>query len=374
MCKIYYYIWNVSYTASILILTIIAVERYVAIVYPLKARNFMTRYKLVVTQFLIWLIAIAYSVPYLVLYDTIELPSFNVEFCYFTVYSVSGLKILSVANLILLYFVPLGLIGFIYCKIGRALWTTTVVSALRLQNYSDSKKSSVRTCSTRSPRASPLHSVSQKSSHDKPIDAHRCHNDQHSRSDSGNNCACQHQNTVTVRNTHAALALICGFQPRNSPQELACFIMNTQRKYSTDEDSQTSPIDDKVFDDQLSFMSPKRPFIRYRQTCLESSRKVARARKKVVRLLTAIVISFSLCVLPHHLKVLNHFWNIFTLPHAIDVYISPCSFIVLYLNSALNPILYALFSQNFRKRFKEALPCIRRGTNKYSCNVVMKSN
>ena len=374
MCKIYYYIWNVSYTASILILTIIAVERYVAIVHPLKARHFMTRRRLVALQLFIWVIATAYSVPYLILYDTIEFPSFNIEFCYFDAVNLSGLKGLSVANLIVWYVIPLGLIGIIYYRIGKVLWNTTVVSALRLQSYNGSKKSSVRSCSTRSHRASPIHSGTNKSSSEAPVDGNECHNEQRGNSSSENNGLYKHDNTITVLNKNGTLALICGFQPTQSPQEITFFIPRSPKHNSTDEDSQPSPLENNVFDDQLSYMSPKRPLVRYRQAHLESSRKVARARKKVVRLLTAIVISFSVCVLPHHLKVLNHYWNMFSLPHAIDVYMSPCSFIVLYINSALNPILYALFSQNFRKSFKETLPCIRNGFKKHCSPNVMKSN
>ena len=374
MCKIYYYIWNVSYTASILILTIIAVERYIAIVHPLKARHFMTRRKLIAIQIIIWVIATSYSVPYLVLYDTIEFPTFNVQFCYFDVDNLSGLKGLSVANMIVWYIIPLGLIGMIYYRIGKALWTTTIVSALRLQSFSDSKKCSVLSCSTGSHRASPIHSGSNKSSSEAAVDEHRCLSEQQATSSSEKEDVFKPDNTITVLNKKGTLTLICAFQSRPSQQEFACFITGSPRNNSTDEDSQISPEEHKVFDDQLSFLSPKRPLVRYRQAHIESSRKVARARKKVVRLLTAIVISFSVCVLPHHLKVLNHFWNIFSLPHAIDVYMSPCSFIVLYINSALNPILYALFSKNFRKSFKETLPCIMRRAKKRSPPLVMKSN
>ena len=374
MCKIYYYIWNVSYTASILILTVIAVERYVAILHPLKARHFMTPRKLIAIQLAIWVLAISYSIPYLVLYDTIQFPMLNIEFCYFDAPSLPGLKGLSVANLIMWYVIPLGLIGLIYYKIGKALWNTTVVSALRLQSCGETKKGSVHSFSTRSQRATPMTSGSKRSSYEAPEESNRSQNDPQTSCNSDRDQYYKTGNTLTVVNRNGTLTLVYGFQLRPMRPELGCCTPGSSRDNSTDDGSQSSPVDNRGWYDQLCFVSPKKPLVRYRQAHIESSRKVARARKKVVRLLTAIVISFAICVFPHHLKVLNHYWNIFSLPHAIDVYMSPCSFIILYLNSALNPILYALFSQNFRKSFKETLPCIRKRPKKHNSPVVIKSN
>ena len=355
MCKIYYYVWNVSYTASIVILTTISVERYIAIVYPLKARHFMTRRKLIIVQIIIWFVAIIYNVPYLVFYDTIEFPFIDVQFCYFKEESLAGLKGLSVANIIVWYVIPVGVIGVLYYIIGRALWNTAVVSALRLQSFGDSKNSSIR--SARSHRASRFNSASTHC----PDDIPATQKDHQESSGSNDDVVYKHDNNIVLFNARGTLTFICGVKNGSaSPQEQKCFINGSPTRHSSQSDEPITPLSDDVYDDKLSTMTYKKPSIRYRQTHVESSRKVARSRKKVIRLLTAIVITFSVCVLPHHVKVLNHYWNMYTLPHEIDVYISPIAAIVLYLNSAMNPILYALFSNNFRKSFKEALPCFRR--------------
>ena len=355
MCKIYYYVWNVSYTASIVILTTIAVERYIAIIYPLKSRHFMTRRKLIVVQIIIWFVAIIYNIPYLVFYDIIEFPFVDIEFCYFKEESRSGLKGLCVANIIVWYVLPLGIIGILYYIIGRALWNTAVVSALRLQSFGDSSKnSSIR--SVRSHRASRVNSASTQC----PDDKHATQKDhQDSQSSSNDDVLYKQDNNIVLFNPRGTLTFICGVQNGSaSAQELKCFINGSPARNSSQSDEPLTPLSDDMND--VSTVSYKKPSIRYRQTHIESSRKVARARKKVIRLLTAIVVTFSVCVLPHHVKVLNHYWTIYTLPHEIDVYFSPIAAIVLYLNSALNPILYALFSTNFRKSFKETLPCFRR--------------
>ena len=369
MCKIYYYVWNVNYTASIVILTAVAVERYIAIIYPLKARHFMTRRRLIIVQISIWFVAVIYNVPYLVFYDTIDFPFVDIEFCYFKEESLAGLKGLSVANTIVWYVIPLGIIGLLYYIIGRALWNTAVVSALRLQSCGDSTNSSVR--SARSHRALRVNSASAHC----PGDIPATQKDHQESSGSNDNVLYKHDNNIVLLNARGALMFICG--EKNgliSPQEVKCFINGSPSRNSSQSDELITPLSDDIYDDKLSTVSYKKPSIRYRQTHIESSRKVARARKKVVRLLTAVVITFSFCVLPHHVKVLNHYWNMYTLPHEIDVYISPIAAIALYLNSALNPILYALFSNNFRKSFKETLPCCRRKTKKRSSFRLICSN
>lgn len=371
MCKIYYYVWNVSYTASIVILTVIAIERYIVIIYPLQARHFMTRRKLIVTQVIIWIVAVVYNIPYLIFYDTVEFPSVDIEFCYFDADSLPGLKGLSIANLIVWYVLPLGMMGILYYKIGRALWKTAVVSALRLTSISDSKDSSFRSCSTRTHHVSRLNSRSASS----PEECRASSREHPNNADCNDDGTCNQDTNAVIFNARGTLTFICGMQKRScSQQELSCFISGSPVRNSTEGDGRDSPYDDDIYGDQSNSVTHKKPSVLYRQARSDSSRKVAQARKKVIRLLTAIVISFSLCVLPHHLKVLNHFWHIYTLPHSIDVYISPCSFIILYLNSALNPILYALFSENFRKSFKETLPCFRPKAKTSSSLRVVGSN
>ena len=370
MCKIYYYVWNVSYTASILILTIIAVERYIAIIHPLKARHLLTRRKLIVTQMVNWIIAISYNVPFLIFYDTVELQSFNVEFCYFDSDSVSGLKGLSVANLIVWYVIPLTMIGIIYYKIGRTLWKTTVVSALRFQ--SSSKKSSVGSFSTRSHCTTPIYTGSTKRQAEASDELNRSPNEQRDNSGSGNSESNKQEDNVFFNGPVSFTFTHGGSPGTKSREELKCFI-NTSKRNNMKDDCPNSPTDSTVSNDQLSGVSHKKPSTIYRPEHPVGSRRVAKARKEVVRLLTAIVIAFSICVLPHHLKVLNHHWNLFALPHTVEVYISPCSFVVLYLNSALNPILYALLSKNFRKSLKECLPCFRQKQKQLSSPRQMRS-
>lgn len=80
-----------------------------------------------------------------------------------------------------------------------------------------------------------------------------------------------------------------------------------------------------------------------------------KARKQVVLMLGAVVLSFFLCLLPFRLLTL---WVIFTpdksiLEIGIERYYNILYFcrLMLYLNSSINPILYNLMSTKFRKGF-----------------------
>lgn len=98
--------------------------------------------------------------------------------------------------------------------------------------------------------------------------------------------------------------------------------------------------------------------------CSESAFNV-RARKQVVAMLITVVVAFFLCLLPFRVFTL---WIILApgdyLPNVkMDTYyyiLFSCR-IMLYLNSAINPILYNLMSSKFRQGFVNLIPCVRNG-------------
>ena len=308
MCKIYYYVWNVSYTASIVILTTIAMERYIAIIYPLKAKHFRRRKKLLLTCVIIWTISVLYNTPYLFYYDTVSIPYLNIEFCYFNKNGAFGLKCLSLANFIVWYLLPLTLNGVLYTRVGISLWKIPISAATRPRSYSSN------TGSQRS-----LHSLEDSRAFSDSSTDHETNS---------HNGKC-----YSAHGSHFELETGSPKVKTASIHNLASHIARNFRNSVTNRLRNTN----------------------VNKTKEASSLKVNVGRRKVIRLLIAVVVSFAVCVLPHHLKVINHFWNIVSLPHNVEVYFSPIAFIVLYLNNCLNPILYALFSTNFRKAFSESM-------------------
>ena len=80
------------------------------------------------------------------------------------------------------------------------------------------------------------------------------------------------------------------------------------------------------------------------------------ARRRVIRLLIAVIVSFAVCVLPYHIRVI---WQTFNEPQFSfwENLITPTTFVIYYMNSGLNPLLYAFLSANFRRSLWQVLTC-----------------
>ena len=119
MCKIYYFVWNLCYTASIIILTAIAAERYIAIKYPLRARRCLTSRRITMSQIIIWFVAAVYSIPYLIIFDTFSVSDFDgtkLEYCFYK-YELLDMKVFATVNFIVWYSLPLILMSIMYSNI-----------------------------------------------------------------------------------------------------------------------------------------------------------------------------------------------------------------------------------------------------------------
>lgn len=318
MCKIYYFMWNLSYTVSILILTAIAVERYIAIRFPLKARGCFTSKRLILTQVGIWLIAGIYSTPYILIFDTISTVDTDgqvLQYCFYRNRWIN-MKIYSTANFVAWYSVPLLIMTAIYYCISKVLWKTS--SVYRFTSTSKTTcKPSEKYAYTSSSQSSGLASqlIKLRGVNDTDCDV------------------IQNEPISSLKSSRAYTINRIGkssstYSPKGNFFRVTSFISRNENSNMT----KPAPVD----------------------PCRLSSMKVVRGRRKVIRLLIAVVVLFALCVLPHHIRLLLKWWEI---KSALDAGIfSPISFLILYSNSAFNPILYALFSANFRKSFKEFNP------------------
>ena len=95
---------------------------------------------------------------------------------------------------------------------------------------------------------------------------------------------------------------------------------------------------------------PKRVRVQYRV----NSQRVLQSRKRIIRLLVVVLLTFVVCVLPFHLKFILMFWNIYPTPTTRMDILSPLAFVMLYMNSALNPILFWVFSDSFRRSLRDS--------------------
>ena len=97
-----------------------------------------------------------------------------------------------------------------------------------------------------------------------------------------------------------------------------------------------------------------------------------KTKKKVTRLVIVIVVVFLVCWLPSHVIWLwtNYFrtsWH----PTYGFYYMRIFAHVLSYANSAMNPVIYAFLSQNFRKGFKKALLCKYRSSGSRASPIPM---
>jgi allatostatin receptor len=90
-----------------------------------------------------------------------------------------------------------------------------------------------------------------------------------------------------------------------------------------------------------------------------------RSKKRVTRMIIIVVVVFAICWLPIHICFMIQYFD----PH-YETNILNTSFLmtancIAYMNSCMNPILYAFLSENFRRSFKNLLCCKRERLNKF---------
>ena len=89
-----------------------------------------------------------------------------------------------------------------------------------------------------------------------------------------------------------------------------------------------------------------------------------RARRGVVKMLVASIVIYFLSYCPHQILL---FYNTFSAAQFHQTWLfMVCVTILAYINSAANPILYCIFSENFRRNFGSLIFCnsfLRRGSH-----------
>ena len=318
----------------------------------------------------VWLVAGAYGMPNLIAYNTTQVMDHSsgdgdesghlVEFCMNS--ANINLHIIVLINFLLLYCVPLLLITVMYTRISVVLWK----SSCRLETNGETKKTLANNKRLSQGIDASVTNESEASSSVTDATSHA----------SGRNTISgqtrDSTDNVSLRNTHSIvnegsktkhLATVSVIDQPTSKKgrfkNKITFRHTTKAQIAGSDGTETnnSIVGNGATDNQHHFTKRRVA----NKTFHPTSRNALRARRKVIRLLIAIVVSFAACMLPHHVRLLYEMWAPLNYhPSFAQLLLPPCSFLLFYLNSALNPILYAFLSDNFKNSLKELLGFRRR--------------
>jgi hypothetical protein len=415
ICKASYFVQAMSYSASISILTVISVERYVAIIYPMHSRRMQTMFLLRATVIGVWAVSAASGIPYLMMYDiqtvphsptgdisalmfhmlnrtrdgTDLIPLTGIEYMHFCLpKNASNTIAHNLSTFVLWYAVPLLLMAFVYSRISVVLWRSSNAGGgaigynacprMAIHAVAGSLASSI--VATQQPEHEQLTPPMQStdfSCNSSPIGG-LWPKRKSGPADVASTSTCEVQRTTTNNREYFTTDKAKPASPDSlltdvdEPQPLVFIYTKRISQETTERHFRLKKQRQSLQQGNKSGARETRDDNRGRRKWLIGSTHSRHgqsvsaaatlsastvadshgdaafgARRKVIRLLIALVVSFAVCVLPYHVRIL---WLTFSKPFlkTWQTLIPPFTFIMYYLNSALNPILYAFLSNKFR--------------------------
>ncbi|XP_071382939.1 type-2 angiotensin II receptor [Centroberyx affinis] len=129
-CKICGGLLNLNLYASIFFITCMSMDRYLAIVHPLRSQSARHPKRARLTCVLVWVLACASTVPTLALRDTHHIEHLGVEACVILYPHDKWFLVLAWMKIILAFLLPLVVISSCYCAIGRHLLAGTELGGI----------------------------------------------------------------------------------------------------------------------------------------------------------------------------------------------------------------------------------------------------
>ncbi|XP_061724277.1 orexin receptor type 2-like [Cydia pomonella] len=95
------------------------------------------------------------------------------------------------------------------------------------------------------------------------------------------------------------------------------------------------------------------------------------SRRKVAKMLVAVVVMFAVCYLPVHTLSLLRYTGVLDRVNNNDIIslLALVSHNMCYVNSAINPVIYNFMSENFRHQFKRAFCCSTGSVHEHSTTL-----
>lgn len=131
VCRLYHYIFEGCTSATILHITALSIERYLAISFPLRSKVMVTRRRVQYIILALWCFALLSAAPTLFLvgveYDNDTHPDYNTGQCKHTSYAISSGKLhIMIWVSTTYFFCPMLCLIFLYGSIGCRLWKSRI--------------------------------------------------------------------------------------------------------------------------------------------------------------------------------------------------------------------------------------------------------
>ncbi|XP_074530541.1 type-2 angiotensin II receptor [Halichoeres trimaculatus] len=165
-CKVCGFLLPLNLYASIFFITSMSVDRYLAIVHPLRSQSARDPKRARLTCILVWVLAFACSAPHLFLRQLHPI-SETVEYCAIAPSRSVDLTLTSL-KIILAFLLPLLVISCCYCSIGRHLLADTGLVRMRNPSHAPNMPSFKSQESCSKPERPPTPCVSPSSSGSRP--------------------------------------------------------------------------------------------------------------------------------------------------------------------------------------------------------------
>ncbi|XP_044175545.1 tachykinin-like peptides receptor 86C isoform X2 [Acropora millepora] len=138
-CKIVYFSGQVSVPASISIVMVVSIDRFFAVVYPMKARAF--RLKIKTMTLAAWLCSAAYAIPFLIYFGIQERDGIYCCLLRFPpLNNMNSFQIYYLMTFVFFYCAPLLILMVLYTLMSRKLWKRRIPGNVTEERHKSSEQ------------------------------------------------------------------------------------------------------------------------------------------------------------------------------------------------------------------------------------------
>nr|XP_045622867.1 trissin receptor-like [Procambarus clarkii] len=346
----YQFVNQLSYTASVIILVVVSGERYLAIVEPLRAKTLLTRKNMIVTMILVWIFSALYSCPRLLYFTVQEYPveGGGTEAMCLLRRDQFDTRIWDVVSLTLLYLLPLVLLSLLYARIAHTLWRSgRLLAAATSPHYTSAELAAAEYGTFKTQHTASVSSTSSSAAGGAGVEGGGGGGTPTNTPARDKSLRVTRGSVKSIMSTYVSMASVRDEGSRGNNHSAPDVIPLTPLGSSRRSRRGASPR------------------VRRRALHLHPSPLVLRARRKVINMLVVVVVSFAACSLPFHTrKMLQYYWTAYNHTSHASYLLTPVTFLLMYANSAVNPILYTFMSRKFRTSSCDLLTCRLRQTRR----------